>query len=119
MVARARAALTVQAMVVGALQLQGAEHTGEGLCPPPGKPGRLAARANSVGPRVVRMIGVEVALNGGRRQTQRFAAGSGLDRFEVQGVGGFVAYEPADFLADLRRQRLCEPPFLAASVEAA
>ena len=65
------------------------------------------------------MVGVEVPLNSGRRQTQCLAAGGGLDRFEVQGGGGFVAYEPPDLLADLRRQRLLEPPFLAASVEAA
>jgi len=59
-----------------------------------------------------------VALNGGR-QAQGFAAGSGFDRFEVQWVGGFVAYEPPDFLAELRRQRLFEPPFLAPPVAAA
>ncbi len=106
-------------MVVAALQLQWAEHAGEGLGAPPGKPRRLAARARALGPGVVRVIGVEVALNGGRRQTQCLAAGGGLDRFKVQGVGGFVAYEPPDLLADLRRQRLFEPPFLAASVEAA
>ena len=65
------------------------------------------------------MVGVKVAFNGGRCQTQGFAAGGGLDRFEVQCVGGSVPYEPPDFLADLRRQRLFEPPFWAASVEAA
>lgn len=107
------------AMVVGALQFERAEHTGDDLCAPPGKTSRVAARAGSLRPSVVRMVGVEVVRNGGRRQTQCFAAGSGLDGFEVQCVGSFVAYEPLDLLADLRRQRLVEPPFLAASVEAA
>ena len=60
-----------------------------------------------------------MALNESGREAQRLASCGGLDGFQVQAIGRMVADQLVDFLADLRRKRLFEPPFLAASVEAA
>jgi hypothetical protein len=54
-------------MVVGALQLQRTQNAGDGLAPPSGKARLLTTRTRLLRPGVIRVIGVEVALDGGRR----------------------------------------------------
>jgi hypothetical protein len=65
------------------------------------------------------VISIEPALDECCDDAQGLTPGCGLDGFEVQGVGHAPTYELVDLLADLRRQRLFEPPFFAASCAAA
>ena len=64
-------------------------------------------------------VRVDAPLDGARRHAQRLAPRSRLDRLEVPILNCAVAYKRFDLRDDLDLERRFEPPFLAASCEAA
>jgi hypothetical protein len=68
---------------------------------------------------VVARIGVEPALDSSRCHLKRLATRSGLNGLEVQSLERTVAYERFNLRRDFRVKGLFEPPFWAASWEAA
>lgn len=63
---------------------------------------------------MVRGVGVEPVLDGPGGQAQDLTARGGLDGLEVQPIDRPRAYERLDLGGDFARERLFEPPFLAA-----
>ena len=118
-VTRAEAALAGLAVVVGALQPHGAQHRLEDLRGPAGIASELSAKARKGRALIVGHIGVKPSLDRTSGHLKCLPTSCCLDRLEVQPVNGARAYELFDLLDDLRLERLLEPPFSAASFEAA
>ena len=115
----AEARLACGAVVVGARQGQRPQHTLDGLGTPAGVARRLPTRAGRRRARVVRGVSVDAPFHSARRHPQRPTARGRLDRLEVPVVDHRVAYQRFDFGDDLGCERRFDPPFLAASCEAA
>ena len=68
---------------------------------------------------MVGIVGVQALRDGASRQGQCPPTRGGLDRLEVEPVGGARTYERLDLLDELRREGFLEAPFFAASASAA
>ena len=106
-------------MVIGPLQGEVAKHRCEALRAPAGIVGRRPAATRLLGRGVVGGIGVQAPLDEAGGQLQRAPADRDFDRFEIEPRAGSRRYERFDFLGNFGRQARLEPPFWAASGEAA
>jgi len=79
----------------------------------------MSRRTGQVGTGIVRVVGVQPLLDGPRCDRECPSPGRGLDRLEVQSIGRARRDQRLDFADDLGIERRFEPPFLAASCEAA
>jgi len=119
-IAWAEAPLARRALVIGTLEPEFAEHARDLLAMAPGV--ACLSRtppARQLRPRVVRGVGVQALLDGPSSDPQNASAQRHLDRLEVDLRADRPAYERFDFRPDFRVETRFEPPFLAASVEAA
>ena len=68
---------------------------------------------------MVRAVRIQPSRDGSGGERQRLTACRDLHRFEIQPFGRPGTYERFDLLGDLDFERRLEPPFSAASLEAA
>ena len=68
---------------------------------------------------MVRGVRIELSRDGSGSEDQRLATSGDLHRFEIQTLARPRAYECFDLLGNLGFERRLEPPFWAASFEAA
>lgn len=91
----------------------------EGLGPAAGVARSLAAAARQFGSPVVAVILVELLFQRAGGQAQRTTARRRLQGFQVGFLDRLPPDQDLDFLGDLGLEARREPPFLAASAEAA
>lgn len=102
-------------MIVGALQPHGSQNRLEALASPIHIAALAAARAGEATSGIVGLIGVQVSLQGTRRQPQGQASGCRLPGLEVDLFGGGSPDQGFDFLVDFGLEARLEPPFFTAS----
>jgi hypothetical protein len=91
----------------------------ERLGPPTGVARFSSTAAGRHRPGLVAPVGIQAALHGPSRQSQRTPPHRGFDRFEVQLVCRTRADQRLDFAGDLAVEEFREPLFLAASASEA
>ena len=93
-------------MIVGTLQLQGAEGGAKGLCPTTGITGFGPAPARPARTGIIGSIGIELALKETTGQDQDLLADGGLQGLQIQLLGGLPTEQglnvPIDFRAEFR-----------------
>ena len=122
-VARTKTLLAGRTVVVGPLQRQIPKHAGECFFTPVDIACGLSAGAGSLWPGVVRDVGIETLLEGSCRDLKNGAAEMHFGGFKIELVHAHTVYKRLDFLEgggpELRLDLRLEPPFLAASCQAA
>ncbi|OGP85360.1 MAG: hypothetical protein A2Y95_02500 [Deltaproteobacteria bacterium RBG_13_65_10] len=118
-IAGAKAAAAGLAVIVSALQTKLPERAVERLGVAAAVAGFLSARTRRGRAAVVGAVGVEPPFHGPSRDAQHATARGRLDGLEVPVLDGARAYERFDLGDALGFERRFEPPFLAASCEAA
>ena len=110
-------------MIVGSLQRQIPKHAGKCFLAPVYVACGLSAGAGPLRTGVVGGVGIETLLEGYGGDLKNGGAEMYFDGFEIELVHAHAVYERFDFLEDggleLRADLGFEPPFLAASGEAA
>ena len=71
-------------MKIGALELQRSQYTFKSFLAPPGIAGQLPALTASVGRVAIRVIGIEVLLDGAAGQKQRLPPDSRFQGFQIE-----------------------------------
>jgi hypothetical protein len=87
----------------------------ESLAPPAGLPGPVAARAEAVRPRIVRLVGIDPLLDRPGRQLQDPPPQGALQGLDVERFDRVQSAQGRELLDDLRLEGRRAPPFRAAA----